>query len=58
MDKLKVAVVGFGFMGVTHTMNILKNKDLEDIPNILFILLNKMFLILNAFGNSILHNRK
>ncbi|HSH19767.1 MAG TPA: Gfo/Idh/MocA family oxidoreductase [Draconibacterium sp.] len=29
MERLKVAVVGFGFMGVTHTMNILKNKDLE-----------------------------
>lgn len=29
MKKLKVAVVGFGFMGMTHTMNILKNTDLE-----------------------------
>lgn len=29
MEKLKIAVVGFGFMGVTHAMNILKNKDLE-----------------------------
>ena len=25
----KVAVVGFGFMGMTHTLNILKNPDLE-----------------------------
>ena len=25
----KVAVVGFGFMGMTHTINILKNKDLS-----------------------------
>ena len=25
----KVAVVGFGFMGMTHTLNILKNKDLK-----------------------------
>lgn len=25
----KVAVVGFGFMGMTHTLNILKNADLE-----------------------------
>ena len=25
----RVAVVGFGFMGMTHTMNILKNKDLK-----------------------------
>ena len=25
----KVAVVGFGFMGMTHTLNILKNKDLQ-----------------------------
>lgn len=25
----KVAVVGFGFMGMTHTLNILKNKDLN-----------------------------
>ena len=25
----KVAVVGFGFMGKTHAMNILKNKDLQ-----------------------------
>ena len=25
----KVAVVGFGFMGMTHTINILKNKDLN-----------------------------
>ena len=24
----KVAVVGFGFMGITHTLNILKNPDL------------------------------
>ena len=24
-----VAVVGFGFMGMTHTVNILKNKDLN-----------------------------
>lgn len=29
MEKLKVAVVGFGFMGMTHTMNILKNPGLE-----------------------------
>ncbi len=29
MEKLKVAVAGFGFMGVTHTMNILKNPELE-----------------------------
>jgi predicted dehydrogenase len=26
---IKVAVVGFGFMGITHTLNILKNKDLK-----------------------------
>jgi predicted dehydrogenase len=25
----KVAVVGFGFMGMTHALNILKNKDLK-----------------------------
>ncbi|MCE5346486.1 MAG: Gfo/Idh/MocA family oxidoreductase [Bacteroidales bacterium] len=25
----KVAVVGFGFMGMTHSLNILKNKDLK-----------------------------
>ena len=25
----KIAVIGFGFMGMTHTMNILKNKDLK-----------------------------
>jgi predicted dehydrogenase len=25
----KVAVIGFGFMGVTHTLNILKSKNLE-----------------------------
>ena len=25
----KVAVVGFGFMGITHTLNILKNPDLK-----------------------------
>ena len=25
----RIAVVGFGFMGMTHTMNILKNKDLK-----------------------------
>ena len=25
----RVAVVGFGFMGMTHTLNILQNKDLE-----------------------------
>ena len=25
----RVAVVGFGFMGITHTLNILKNKDLR-----------------------------
>lgn len=25
----KVAVVGFGFMGMTHTLNILKNSDLQ-----------------------------
>lgn len=29
MKKIKIAVVGFGFMGITHTMNILKNPDLE-----------------------------
>jgi predicted dehydrogenase len=29
MEKLKIAVVGFGFMGVTHTLNILKNPALE-----------------------------
>ena len=29
MEKLKVAVIGFGFMGVTHTMNILKSPELE-----------------------------
>jgi len=27
--KTKVAVIGFGFMGMTHTANILKNSDLE-----------------------------
>lgn len=26
---MRVAVVGFGFMGVTHTINILRNPDLE-----------------------------
>lgn len=26
---IRVAVVGFGFMGITHTLNILKNKDLR-----------------------------
>jgi predicted dehydrogenase len=25
----KIAVLGFGFMGMTHTLNILKNKDLK-----------------------------
>ena len=25
----KIAVIGFGFMGLTHTINILKNPDLE-----------------------------
>jgi len=25
----KIAVIGFGFMGITHAMNILKNKDLK-----------------------------
>ena len=25
----RVAVVGFGFMGMTHTLNILQNADLE-----------------------------
>ncbi len=25
---IKVAVVGFGFMGITHTLNILRNPDL------------------------------
>lgn len=25
----KIAVIGFGFMGLTHTLNILRNKDLE-----------------------------
>ncbi len=29
MKKIKVAVIGFGFMGVTHTKNILENPDLE-----------------------------
>lgn len=29
MEKIKIAVVGFGFMGITHTMNILKNPGLE-----------------------------
>ena len=29
MEKMKIAVVGFGFMGITHTMNILKNPNLE-----------------------------
>ncbi len=29
MEKIKVVVVGFGFMGMTHTMNILKNQRLE-----------------------------
>ena len=27
--RIKVAVAGFGFMGITHTINILKNPDLE-----------------------------
>lgn len=27
--KIRIAVVGFGFMGITHTMNILMNPDLE-----------------------------
>jgi glyceraldehyde-3-phosphate dehydrogenase/erythrose-4-phosphate dehydrogenase len=26
---IKIAVVGFGFMGKTHTRNILMNPDLE-----------------------------
>ena len=26
---LKIAVAGFGFMGITHTINILKNKNLQ-----------------------------
>lgn len=25
----RIAVIGFGFMGLTHTLNILRNKDLE-----------------------------
>ena len=25
----RVAVIGFGFMGMTHTLNILKNADLQ-----------------------------
>ena len=25
----KVAIIGFGFMGTIHTMNVLKNKNLE-----------------------------
>jgi predicted dehydrogenase len=29
MKKIKIAVVGFGFMGITHTMNILKNPGLK-----------------------------
>ncbi|MBK6284144.1 MAG: Gfo/Idh/MocA family oxidoreductase [Draconibacterium sp.] len=29
MGKIRIAVVGFGFMGITHTMNILKNPGLE-----------------------------
>lgn len=29
MEKIKIAVVGFGFMGITHTMNILRNPGLE-----------------------------
>jgi len=29
MEKLNVAVIGFGFMGVTHTLNVLKNPGLE-----------------------------
>ena len=29
MEKLKIAVVGFGFMGITHTMNIMKNPKWE-----------------------------
>ena len=29
MEKIKIAVIGFGFMGITHTMNILKNPALE-----------------------------
>jgi predicted dehydrogenase len=29
-EKMKnIAVVGFGFMGLTHTLNILRNKDLK-----------------------------
>ena len=27
--RKKVAVIGFGFMGMTHTLNILKNPDLQ-----------------------------
>ena len=26
---MKVVVVGFGFMGVTHTINILQNSNLQ-----------------------------
>ncbi len=29
MTKIKVAVVGFGFMGITHTRNILQKSNLE-----------------------------
>jgi predicted dehydrogenase len=29
MIMKKIAVVGFGFMGSTHTINILKNPELE-----------------------------
>ncbi len=29
MEKIKIAVVGFGFMGMTHTLNIVKNPGLK-----------------------------
>ncbi len=29
MEKMKIAVIGFGFMGITHTINVLKNPGLE-----------------------------
>lgn len=46
----KAAVAGFGFMGMTHTVNILKNKDLE-LKAIIDI--NPELINLNSTGGNI-----
>lgn len=46
----KAAVAGFGFMGMTHTVNILKNKDL-DLKAIIDI--NPALINLNSTGGNI-----